>query len=629
MLAVSRTLATCRFDKQKIFSKLKQVLLRRGRKPKLFRNGISPPINVHHTFHRPPAVVRYRYWYCLLPTMRCNTAAPPLVALMAVLVCCAVVPATAYEEIPLNFTVKGKTYESLDKMIAGEVGWDTWYRDQLQYWQSVPLELDSFLVGGRGHNEADLRESRDFLAEFFPEGPEEFRAAKGRVRRKALDLGAGMGRVTKGVLLEFAAVIDLVEPIGDFIDEAKRLMRDENQQGTYLPALVADIKVEPDSYDLVCIQFLAHALSDADFAALLERIRPALRPNAIVFVKEVLPMGLANEVTVQDARIIRAEHYIEELFGTVDFRAIKKQYQEEWPRDALPVVMYALTAEEVTVLPAAVENEPPVPIRGQDLTEGYHFSSLQSMWQQELKDRHWYEHNKEYWNKRDPKFNNPEIAGIDMVESREFLKDLFVAGERAKRNALDLGAGVGRVASGVLLVYVRVVDLVDQGEHFLKEAEHRLGERNRGGKYITAALQDYTPTDEYDVICLQFTALYMSDDMLIDLLKRLLPHIKEPQGFIFFKDSLSPDGKFMINRDSGHNIVRSEVHYRWIFTQAGWFIGKQSFQQNWLQDANPVVMYALYPVTNPTEQKHAPPLTPPVMTKPPTPAITVSKRRPR
>ncbi len=46
------------------------------------------------------------------------------------------------------------------------------------------------------------------------------------------------------------------------------------------------------------------------------------------------------------------------------------------------------------------------------------------------KNKQWYAHVREYWDGREAKVNNPEIAGIDLEESASFLQGLFPAGEQ-------------------------------------------------------------------------------------------------------------------------------------------------------------------------------------------------------
>ena len=50
---------------------------------------------------------------------------------------------------------------------------------------------------------------------------------------RALDGGAGIGRVTKGFLMKNFAVVDLVEQDGNFLQEAKKSLASTNHRGEF------------------------------------------------------------------------------------------------------------------------------------------------------------------------------------------------------------------------------------------------------------------------------------------------------------------------------------------------------------------------------------------------------------
>ena len=70
----------------------------------------------------------------------------------------------------------------------------------------------------------------------------------------------------------------------------------------------------------------------------------------------------------------------------------------------------------------------------------------------------------------------------------------------------------------------------------------------------------------------------------------------KPGGIIFVKDNLPINpAKFQVNRDSGLNIFRTEPHYNWLYKSAGLKIIARQQQQEWIPDANPVLMWQLKP----------------------------------
>lgn len=103
----------------------------------------------------------------------------------------------------------------------------------VEYWQGVPATVDGVLGGfGKGTlPRVDALGSRTFLAQVLPrlsavapssapEGAEawlksriEERGGEGRARTRALDCGAGIGRVTRDALSKLVDVVHLVEPV--------------------------------------------------------------------------------------------------------------------------------------------------------------------------------------------------------------------------------------------------------------------------------------------------------------------------------------------------------------------------------------------------------------------------------
>ncbi|PWN51739.1 DUF858-domain-containing protein [Violaceomyces palustris] len=111
----------------------------------------------------------------------------------------------------------------------------------VEYWEGVPSTVDGVL-GGFGHvSRADSLGSRSFLLKILPRlssippasyncSPEEWleerlerRGGKGKSRTRALDCGAGVGRVSEHSLLPIVDEVHLVEPVEKFLLEAKKL----------------------------------------------------------------------------------------------------------------------------------------------------------------------------------------------------------------------------------------------------------------------------------------------------------------------------------------------------------------------------------------------------------------------
>ena len=99
-----------------------------------------------------------------------------------------------------------------------------WYGSAAKYWEGVDATIDGVL-GGFGHlTEVDIRDSHKFL-ECLPHFP-------GRSGRKhgtlACDCGAGIGRVSKDLLLQYCEKVDIVEQCPKYTAAAPRHVGKEN-----------------------------------------------------------------------------------------------------------------------------------------------------------------------------------------------------------------------------------------------------------------------------------------------------------------------------------------------------------------------------------------------------------------
>ncbi|KAF8311580.1 DUF858-domain-containing protein [Clavulina sp. PMI_390] len=183
-------------------------------------------------------------------------------------------------------------------------------QDGLDYWAKVPASVDGVL-GGFGNGplpRVDAQGSRNFLMRMMPHlclVPSSLRKIdppKYTRRIRALDVGAGIGRVTSTVLLALAHDVILLEPTPSFIGEAIRLssswrgISDASKSVTFLQGTLQDydprsptpaISSPPPSsstpgttgFDIIWCQWCLGHLADPELVSFFRRCKEALRDS--------------------------------------------------------------------------------------------------------------------------------------------------------------------------------------------------------------------------------------------------------------------------------------------------------------------------------------------------------------
>ncbi|TMW67327.1 hypothetical protein Poli38472_012443 [Pythium oligandrum] len=219
-----------------------------------------------------------------------------------------------------------------------------WYSSANDYWQDeekCSLD-DNGVLGGFAHiSPADVHDSKEFIYKLALKRPQ-------WKRDVVVDCGAGIGRVTKNLLLPLFQRVDLIEQserllrgVPQYIgrDDAAALSRVRN---LYCMGL-QDFTPASRSYDLVWIQWVSSHLTDVDFVDFLKRCKAGLAPHGWIAVKEnVLLAGSPYEIDRQDSSMTRSDVYFKSIFRQAGLEVIAEETQKNFPEELYPVKMYAL-----------------------------------------------------------------------------------------------------------------------------------------------------------------------------------------------------------------------------------------------------------------------------------------------
>ncbi|XP_074651093.1 N-terminal Xaa-Pro-Lys N-methyltransferase 1-like [Tubulanus polymorphus] len=211
------------------------------------------------------------------------------------------------------------------------------YTDAEKYWGSVPSTVNGMLGGFSHISPTDINGSRDFIIPFLEKDSQ-----TGTGKKRALDCGAGIGRITKRLLLPIFDEVDMVEVNPNFIEEAKTFLGDEAKRvGNFFCSGLQNFTPEKGRYDVIWIQWVIGHLTDKDFVDFLNRCVEGLTQNGLIVVKDNLSSTelLFDE---QDSSYTRTQQQLEAVFESAGFRILKNEKQKNFPTGLYAVRTYAL-----------------------------------------------------------------------------------------------------------------------------------------------------------------------------------------------------------------------------------------------------------------------------------------------
>ncbi|KAK6458398.1 alpha-N-methyltransferase NTM1 [Scheffersomyces xylosifermentans] len=223
------------------------------------------------------------------------------------------------------------------------------YNDAIEYWSSVPASVNGVL-GGFGEQtavpKADIVGSTTFLKKLqtrmqCPEGYEKL----------TIDMGAGIGRITRDLLWKVSDKVDLLEPVKPFVQQMENELvgvAKRGKLGDIYDIGMQDWAASPEKrgrYWLVWCQWCVGQLPDAELVQFWIRCREALMPNGTLIVKEnIAPVEDIFDET--DSSVTRTDEKFRELFVYAGFKLIASDVQKGLPKELYPVRMYCLKAAQ-------------------------------------------------------------------------------------------------------------------------------------------------------------------------------------------------------------------------------------------------------------------------------------------
>ncbi|KAH7121916.1 alpha-N-methyltransferase NTM1 [Dactylonectria estremocensis] len=210
--------------------------------------------------------------------------------------------------------------------------------DGKKYWEGIEPTVSGMLGGKTSVSRIDLQGSRTFLARLG------YGTKNGREKAsRALEGGAGIGRVTEGLLLRLVDCVDIIEPVSKFTDV---LVGKPGIGEIYNVGLEGWQPAEGVQYDLIWIQWCAAYLPNKEFLEFLETCKAALSPDGVLAFKENISTDDNDDFDAEDSSVTRSNIKFQALFKAAGWRLVRTELQRGMPlvdgQQLLPVMMYAL-----------------------------------------------------------------------------------------------------------------------------------------------------------------------------------------------------------------------------------------------------------------------------------------------
>ncbi|PGH12494.1 hypothetical protein AJ79_04238 [Helicocarpus griseus UAMH5409] len=211
----------------------------------------------------------------------------------------------------------------------------------LKYWNSVNPTADGMLGGYAQISTIDLRGSSAFLSKVRRLNPS---TGSARIQR-AVDCGAGIGRITEGFLSRVCETVDIVEPVEKFVDAIRRgkLHKEGKIGDIYVVGL--ENWTPTHTYDLIWNQWCTNHLTDAQLVEYLIRCKNALSETGLLVVKENTNSDWTKDHYDEvDSTVTRTEGKFLELFEEAGLKVLRSEEQMGFPQRLmlLPVRSWAL-----------------------------------------------------------------------------------------------------------------------------------------------------------------------------------------------------------------------------------------------------------------------------------------------
>ena len=218
---------------------------------------------------------------------------------------------------------------------------EVWY-DKAANWyeENCPPTVDGVLGGFASISDMDLAGSRAFLKALQEQQP-----SLDWSRGAGCECGAGIGRVTKGLLLDLNVTqVDVVEASERLLCESPEYIGEGASKCRFYCKGLQDWSPPTRRYSIIWIQWVLCYLTDDDVVAFLKRCAEGLLEDGkgVIILKENTCGEENFVVDTDDASVCRSLPYWLKLVKAAGLRVVMQHMQDDFPSEIFPVPMLAI-----------------------------------------------------------------------------------------------------------------------------------------------------------------------------------------------------------------------------------------------------------------------------------------------
>lgn len=210
------------------------------------------------------------------------------------------------------------------------------YQDALAYWSDVDANVNGMLGGYAHISNTDINGSAKFIRKYI-------RGDNARTTsHRALDCGAGIGRITKRLLTPLFDSVDMVDVNPKFISEAKSFLdKDVSRIGEFFVVGLQDFTPKEGHYNVIWIQWVLGHLTDDDLVKFFQRCQRGLAEGGLVIVKENCGSKPDTVFDDTDSSYTRPKSEYVRLIEAAGLKILNEEKQTGFPKHIFDVWMFA------------------------------------------------------------------------------------------------------------------------------------------------------------------------------------------------------------------------------------------------------------------------------------------------